>query len=110
MINPKRANDIHARLQSKLSGSDQFWLYKTHELRTTTSGAALMADDKCYSNFGSRQAAGDRPSQTDKTPDGDLILLIDEVQSTEDQVNALILEAISNKNKAAMFEGWSPWI
>lgn len=40
---------------------------------------------------------------------GDLILLND-AQSVEEQVDALIAKASSIRNRAKMFEGWLPWV
>jgi hypothetical protein len=105
MINSKQANDIYGRVRSKLSGNDELLLSRMYRSHAET-GDARPVDGQCVGDPKTRLRLNPATGVTDE----DLILLIDDAQPTEDQVNALILEAISTKNKAAMFEGWSPWV
>lgn len=104
LMSAERAKNIFQRIHNKLTGNDELLLSRMYASRARSGSASLAvksisATDIERSDNLARDATND-----------DLILLTDEVLSTKDQVAALILEAISNKNKAAMFEGWSPWI
>uniref|UniRef100_A0A6G1SKG8 non-specific serine/threonine protein kinase n=1 Tax=Aceria tosichella TaxID=561515 RepID=A0A6G1SKG8_9ACAR len=113
MISSKHASDIYGRVQSKLSGNDELLLSQMYAYQQQQQQHAKNGDARRQTGTSKSSDAGQAEGckrTNEETSNEDLILLIDEVQSTEDQTNALILEAISNKNKAAMFEGWSPWV
>lgn len=93
----RAASNIHERIKDKLSGTDEcICNYKqdSEEKQVRHSRANSSAQR-------SPEAASDRGA--------DLIMLTD-TQTVEDQVDALIFEALSIKNMAAMFEGWMPWV
>lgn len=86
------ANQIHDRLKEKLTGFDEFWLRR----------AKKYLKKKSFGEHNARWALS--------SPSRDLIELDFDGLSVEDEVYILMMEAVSLENKAAMFEGWLPWL
>ena len=98
-IPPKTAIKIHDRIRDKLSGKDEsvyHFKYRQDCVERRARNKFVNIDDESENSKPEEQAV-------------DLILLND-AQTTEDQVYALIAEATSIRNKAGMFEGWMAWI
>lgn len=82
-ISCKTAIEIQKRAESKLSGRDE----NLRNLKYKKQRQAVLEGEQAV----------------------DLIIL-DDAQSVEDQVESLILEAVSIENYAAQYEGWAAWI
>lgn len=88
------ANKMFERVTDKLSGRDE-------QLDQIIAGRRFLC---------SAAKSGIHQSGSDDDKQSDLIQLDDSAQSTNDQVDALIIEASSLKNRAAMYEGWTAWV
>lgn len=99
----KTAIDMYERLKDKLSGTDE---QLRHQKYRRNCGEKLSQQKA--ENIMSSCSVSHKDGKCQKEPD-DLIMLND-AQTTEDQIDALIFEATSFKNKSAMYEGWVPWV
>lgn len=94
----KVASGIQDRISDKLSGTDECLRHFKYNKQFCS---VRQLPDASVKN---RDPCADQNDQV-----GDLILLND-AQSVEEQVDALIAKASSIRNRAKMFEGWLPWV
>lgn len=96
----KTAEQMHERLKDKLSGTDEQLHHQKYRRDCVKEPLLQLSDHILSDDY--------KEKRCDKESD-DLIML-NTAQTTEDQVDALIFEATSFKNKSAMYEGWIPWV
>lgn len=96
------ATQMHERIKDKLSGTDEQLRHQKYR-RSEKPILQLTNDILFYTDSATRE------KKICNIESDDLITLND-AQTTGDQVDALIFEATSFKNKSAMYEGWIPWL
>lgn len=96
------ADYFHERIRDKLCGMDE--LIGHHKYRKERDQKQAR---KLFQSCGKELYNAKNENSDEDTDD---LIMLDDVQTTEDQVDALIFEATSLKHKSAMYEGWIPWI
>lgn len=108
-IPSEKALDIYERIKDKLSGSDESLRVHQYKGSPAVDKRQLSTKNSNYSKVDGATTSVD-PSEVDEDNQASDLISLDDPQTTEFQVNALIIQATSIKNKAAMFEGWLPWV